>query len=243
MLDRTTAPSHAEINSFFLPSPEVYQLESGVPLFTLGGVSQRVIKIELVFNAGKWFELKNAVSYFTAQMLEKGTDTKSAFEIADFFDQHGASVEVSHGFDFVSASLFSLTHNISKVLPLFIELVTASAFPENQLQIQKEIFSQTLRINNEKTSYVASKLIRKHLFGTAHPYGSSIEEENITQFTRQDLVDFFHTHFSLSKVFVVGSIDEQLLKLLISELSRVTAATKRKNLPNSSLHKMTLLNI
>ena len=228
MLDRTTAPSHAEINSFHLPSPEIHQLENGVPLFALGGVSQRVIKIELVFNAGKWFELKNAVSYFTAHLLEKGTDTKSAYEIADFFDQHGASVEISHGFDFVSASLFSLTNNISKVLPVFIELVTGSVFPENQLLLQKEIFSQTLRINNEKTSYVASKLIRKHIFGSSHPYGSSIEENDISQVTRQDLDDFFRTHFFLSKAFVVGCIDEAILKLLISELSLLPVATKEE---------------
>ena len=172
MLDRKTAPRHAEINSFHLPSPEIYTLSSGVPLVVFRGVSQHVLKIELVFKAGKWVESKNGLSYFTAQMLEKGTATKTSFEIADFFDRHGASIEISPGFDFVSVSLFSLTKNITKVLPLFLELVTSSVFPDDELTLQKEIFNQSLKINNEKTSYVASKLIRQHLFGKSHPYGS-----------------------------------------------------------------------
>jgi predicted Zn-dependent peptidase len=235
MLDRKTAPGHAEISSFNLPSPEIYELNNGTPLVMLRGVSQHVIKIELVFNAGKWFESKKGVSYFTTQMLEKGTPGKSSFEIADFLDQHGASVEVSPGLDFVSVSLFSLTKNISLVLPLFLELVSLSVFPEDELILQQEIYNQTVRINNEKTSYVASKVIRQHLFGNNHPYGMSIEENDVNQITRQDLDNFFHQHFSLAKAFVVGAIDEDLCNLLIRQLSVITDSISRQESPQFSV--------
>ena len=231
MLDRKTAPGHAEINSFNLPSPEIYELNNGAPLIMLRGVTQQVIKIELVFKAGKWFESKKGVSYFTTQMLEKGTHGKNSFEIADFLDRHGASVEVSPGLDFVSISLFSLTKNIAYVLPLFIELVTSSVFPEEELILQKEIFNQTLRINNEKTSFVASKLIRQHLFGNSHPYGMSIEENEVNQINRLDLNSFFHQHFALVKAFAVGAIDEMLLELLINQLSSIPSSIITQDLP------------
>jgi predicted Zn-dependent peptidase len=227
MLDRKTAPGHAEISSFKLPSPEIYGLSNGTPLIMLRGVNQQVIKIELVFKAGKWFESKKGVSYFTTQMLEKGTSGKNSFEIADFLDRHGASIEVSPGLDFVSISLFSLTKNISSVLPLFIELVTSSVFPKEELMLQKEIFNQNLKINNEKTSYVASKLIRQHLFGNTHPYGMSIEETDVNQINREDLDNFFHKHFALAKAFAVGAIDDDLLKLLILHLSLIPSIEKQ----------------
>lgn len=221
MLDRKIAPGHAEITSFHLPSPEIYTLSSSVPLVVFRGVSQQVLKIELVFRGAKWDESKNGLSYFTAQMLEKGTATKTSFEIADYFDRQGASIEISPGFDFVSVSLFSLTKNITKVLPLFVELVTSSVFPDNELTLQKEIFNQSLKINTEKTSYVASKLIRQHLFGSSHPYGRSIEHNDVNQLTREDLSNFFYNHFSLFQIFVIGSLDEALLDLLISQLSAI----------------------
>lgn len=230
MLNRKIAPGHAEIASFTLPTPEIKTLSSGVPLFVLRGVSQQVLKIELVFSGSKWDEFKNGLSYFTAQMLEKGTATKTSFEVADYFDRHGASLEISPGFDFVSVSLFSLTKNITKVLPLFIELVTSSVFPEDEFALQKEIFNQNLKINNEKTSYVASKLIRQHLFGYSHPYGRSIEEGDVNQLTREDLYGFFRNKFSLIQSFVVGSLDESLLQQLVSELSVIPGGLKKNQL-------------
>jgi len=230
MLDRKIAPKHAEITSFHLPSPAINTLSSGVPLFVLRGVSQQVLKIELVFSGAKWDETKNGLSYFTAQMFEKGTATKTSFEIADYFDRHGASIEISPGFDFVSVSLFSLTKNVTKVLPLFIELVTKSVFPDDELSLQKEIFIQNLKINNEKTSYVASKLIRQHLFGNSHPYGRSIEDDDVNQLTCEDLNGFFHNHHFLIQAFVVGSLDESLLNLLISELAVIPVSPNKKHL-------------
>jgi len=231
MLDRKTAPGHAEINSFTLPSPEITLLSSGVPMFILRGLTQRVVKVELIFKAGKWFESKKGLSHFTATMLEKGTVYRTSFEIADFFDRHGASIEISPGFDFISVSLYSLTKNITTVLPLFLELVTSSVFPEDELTIQKEIFNQSLKINNEKTSYVASKLIRQQLFGKFHPYGNTIEEEDIYQLSREDLSDFFYDHFSLNQVFVVGSLDEPLLTFLTSELAVIPTSTGKQTSP------------
>jgi len=229
MLNRKIAPKHAEITSFTLPTPEIISLSSGVPLFLLRGVSQQVLKIELVFSGSKWDEPKNGLSYFTAQMLEKGTATKTSFEVADYFDRHGASIEISAGFDFVSVSLFSLTKNVTSVLPLFIELVTASIFPDDELALQKEIFKQNLKINNEKTSYVASKLIRQHLFGNSHPYGRSIEEGDVNLLSREDLYSFFHNQFSLLQSFVVGSVDESLLRFLISQLSLIPGELKKND--------------
>ncbi len=218
MLDRKTAPKHAAINSFQLPAPEIKALDNGVPLFVLRGVSQQVLKLELVFSGGKWDESKNGLSYFTAHMLEKGTRDKNSFEIADFFDRHGASVEISPGLDFVSVSLFCLTKTINQVLPQFIELITSSVFPEEELSLQKEIFNQSLKINNEKTSYVASKLIRRHLFGPSHPYGKSIEEGDVNQLTSNDLRDFFHNDLLLNQVFIVGFLDESILDSIIKQL-------------------------
>lgn len=234
MLDRKVAPKHDEITLFNLPSPEIYTLSSGVPLFVHRGVSQQVLKVELVFSGAKWDEPKNGLSYFTALLLEKGTGTKTSFEIADYFDRHGASVEISPGFDFVSVSLFSLTKNITHVLPLFVELVTSSVFPEKELTIQKDIFNQNLKVNNEKNSYVASKLIRQHLFGDSHPYGRSIEEGDVNKLSGQDLNNFFHNQFSLLQSFVVGAVDESLLKKLVTTLSEIPGDSKKSQLTFSA---------
>ena len=179
MLDRKSAPQCAEIKNFHLPAPEILELTNGIPLVLFKDVQQQVLKIELVFNAGKWFETKRGAAHFTAQMLEKGTPNKTSYQIAEVFDRFGCSVEVSAGYDFTSISLYVLSKNINKVLPLFCEIVTSPSFPESEFLLLKDVFKQNLKINSKKNSYVAGKTIRQNIFGEQHPYGGSVESDDV----------------------------------------------------------------
>jgi len=218
MLDRKSAPQFAEIQNFHLPTPDVIQLNNGIPLIHYHEVSQDVIKVELIFRAGKWFETKKGVSHFTAQMLEKGTSDKNSFQIAEVFDQFGTSIEISAGFDYTSLSLYTLSRNIHEVLPLFCEIVTSPSFPESEFELMKGIFKQNLKVNNEKNSYVASKTIRQNIFGN-HPYGNSLEEIDVNNLSLQDVVDFFKMSFTLHEIYVTGSIDSPSKKKMMAYLS------------------------
>jgi zinc protease len=219
MLDRKSAPEFAEIKNFNLPTPDVITLTNGVPLVHFDNVSQEVIKVELVFKSGKWFEPKCGTSQFTAQMLEKGTVKRNSFQIAEEFDQLGASVETSPGFDFTSLSLYTLSKNIKKALPILCEIATSPSFPEAEFGLMKDIYKQNLKINNKKNSHVASKKIRQTIFGSQHPYGSSLEESDIDNLTREDLIHFFKERFFLHEIYVTGKIDIETKNMLLDNFS------------------------
>ena len=72
MLDRTIAPSFIKSDTFELPGHQTSEV-NGIPVFIIPEVRQDVLKIELIFHSGKWFEPKPGVSHFTSNMLEKGT--------------------------------------------------------------------------------------------------------------------------------------------------------------------------
>jgi zinc protease len=207
MLDRKVAPPFVKSSSFNLITPEEKKLTNGAHLFLVPGGSQDVLKIELVFQSGKWFEEQLGAAYFTAQMLSKGTKQKSSFEIAQLFDQYGAHLEVSPGLDFVSISLYTVTKNLRPVLDLLMEILSSPSFPENEFRQTQAVFIQNLRVNNEKTSHVASKLFRKNLFGENHPYGSELEEKNVSALHTNDLQKHFAALYNSPKVFVSGKLD------------------------------------
>jgi len=225
MLDRKSAPQFAEIKDFHLPSPEILELTNRTPIVLFQDVQQQVLKIELVFKAGKWFEPKLGVAHFTAQMLEKGTANKTSYQIAQTFDKFGCSIEVSAGFDFTSISLYFLSKNINKVLPLFCEIVTSPSFPESEFQLMKDVFRQNLKINNKKNSYVAGKAVRQNIFGEQHPYGGSIEADDVDKIIREDLLSFFNNYFALHEVYVTGYLSPSIKQSLISELSGIKSTT------------------
>lgn len=221
MLDRTQAPPFQRSSAFDLHQPEKNILPNGVPLYSIRGGDQDVIKIELTAQAGRWAEEVLGAAYFSAQLLSKGTSRKSSFEIAQIFDRFGAHLEISPGLDFASISLYSLTRNLEPALYLLQELLTDATFPDKELTQIRSIYLQNLRVNNEKTSFLASKLFRKTLFGDHHPYGIEPDEKNVNSLTRADLMAHSQRFQQGMRAFVSGKIDakgEALIHNVIGSL-------------------------
>jgi len=222
MLDRRVAPTFNRNFAFQLIDPEFIQLSNGTKIFFVNGGDQNVIKVELIFPAGRWSENVWGTSYFTTNLISKGTPSKNSFQIASQFDQLGAHLDVVAGMDFVTLSVYSLTRNLSQALDLLTEIIIESIFPEKEIQQLKSIYLQNLRVNEEKTSFLASKLFRKTLFGEQHPYGKELEENDLEKLLRDNLIlfhqDFFH-HFT---VIVSGKIESSNRGKILESFSLIT---------------------
>jgi len=217
-LDRTQAPPFQLSNNYSLARPEIFQLSGGVKFFLFRDIQQEVVKLDLIFSAGKWFESKSGTSHFTAQMLQKGTLKRNSFQVAEAIDSLGAHLEISPGFDIVSVSLFSLRKNLLPALRIVMELLAEPAFDDNELRLMKDIFIQNLKVNNEKTNVVASKEIRRAVFGSDHPYGTAIEEGDVAEINKSDLQIFFKNEFSLNSAFLIGRLTAQEVNEIIQLL-------------------------
>jgi predicted Zn-dependent peptidase len=219
MLDRKLAPPFIQNTAFNLIQPDKKKLSNGMDLFFIRGGSQDVLKIELLLNAGRWFESKWGASYFTSHQLSKGTRNKTSFQIARLFDQYGSHLEVSPGADIVSISLYTLTKNLKPVLDLLKEILLEPVFPEKELEQSKSIYIQNLKVSLEKTSFLASKYFRKSLFGETHPYGKEPEEKEINDLNQSHLLDHFKNYFQELAVFVSGKIEPSNEKYIIDIFS------------------------
>ena len=226
MLDRTIAPPFVKTSSFNLIAPEVKKLPNGIDVFFISGGFQEVLKIEVVFAAGRWFESKLASAYFTAQLLPKGTREKSSFDIAQIFDQYGAHLEINPGHDFVSVTLYALNKNLAPVLELLIEVLLTPVFPKKEFAQTRDVFIQNLKINNEKTSFVASQSFRKKLFGEKHPYGAEVEERDVKDLHVSDFESHFVNYFHSPQIFVSGRIDPSNKSLMMEKFQQLRSAAK-----------------
>jgi len=221
MLDRKKAPSFSSSRSIELPGIQKLKISNQFDVFYFNQVKQALAKIDIVYKAGKWQESITGISHFTAHLLEKGSASKSSSEIAEIFDQFGAYIEISPGFDYTTISLYCLSNKLNNVLPLFLEILQSPSFPQDELDLAKSIYSQNLKVNNEKNSYVASKLIRKNLFGIDHPYGSSIEESHLDPIQQSSIKSFFKNHFVPYQIYITGQLDDQNLNYALSKLKEL----------------------
>jgi zinc protease len=215
MLDRSIAPAFHKSSSLEVLNADITELPNGIKIYSISGGQQDVIKIELIFKAGRWFEKKTGAAHFASTLLSKGTDTKSSFDIASIFDLYGAHLEINPGLDVVSLSLYSLTKNLAPVLDLLLEITTRVSFPEKELEQAKSIFLENLQVNNEKTSFQASKLFRRSIFGKDHPYGIELEE-NINELTQENLRNHYRQFFGDMFVLVSGKVNLKNANLIQS---------------------------
>jgi zinc protease len=214
MPDRTIAPPFNRSTSFDLIHPEKIVLAKGAEVYFVLGGTQDVSKVELLFPAGRWFEKIWGASYFASQLLTKGTKTKNSYLIAQLFDRYGAHLEVNAGFDHVSVSLYSLNKNLEPSLTLLLELLRESVFPEKELEQLKSIYLQNLSVNREKTSYQASTLFRKTLYGENHPYGKELEDADVKSLLQQQLVDHYTRCFNGCTILVSGNVTAHHQRLI-----------------------------
>ncbi len=220
-MDRKLPPAFNRDTTFTLLKPEIQKLNSGNKVLFINGGEQDVIKIELIFDAGRWFENNRGVSHFTAILLPKGTTTLTSYQITNKLDYYGIHLEINPGMDFTSLAIYGLTRHVPHVLDLLIDILTHTTFAEDELLQAKDIYVQGLKINLEKTSYLAARAFRKNIFGANHPYGMDFELTDVNSLSQSQLTEFRNAFFRNFTAFVSGKISDQIKKEITSKLTTV----------------------
>lgn len=219
MLDRQVAPPVQPLASVTLPAADVLSLPNGARLHILRNDAQPVVRLQVVFKAGKWYEPAPGVSLLTARMLLEGTATRTERQIADEVAFYGASLECEQGFDRATLTLYCLTRHLPKLLPLIQDVVSNSIFPVAELEQLKMRTIQNVRVERQKTSYLASERFSHNLYSAKHPYGNVFDEQSFSSISQAAIQAYYHTNYSLSQaeVFLCGDIPQEC-EALVAEL-------------------------
>ncbi|WP_066838328.1 M16 family metallopeptidase [Rufibacter ruber] len=226
-LDRSKAPELAEQTPDLSIYPTVLTSSFGTRVHLYPNSIQPIIRLEVVFKAGKWYQDKPGVASLTAKMLKEGTTSHTAKQLADIIDFYGASLEITHGFDRSTLTLYCLSKFLPELLPIVFEILEHPSFPKEEFELLKQRVIQTLAIDKQKNGYLATELFTSSIYGADHPYSTVISEEEIKALTLEDIKAFYKTRYDInsSEVFVTGDFDEEgnnLLKGFLDQTQRNT---------------------
>jgi predicted Zn-dependent peptidase len=215
-LNRSLAPEIKEIESIDLPAYQLIELDNGVPVYIINEGQQEVVKIELMFKAGKWFEPQNLVADLANRMLREGTSKHNARAIADTFDFYGANMNTGTGFETAGLALYTLTKHADKLLPLLHEISSDSVFPQQELDTILTNRGQRLAVDLKKNDFIANRVFVNALFGQQHPYGRITEAGDFAKVNATGLSDYFKKYYHASNLIIIvaGRFNESLLKSL-----------------------------
>jgi len=216
MLDRSVPPPIYPIQNFALKKPITQVLKNQVPLHFVNVGVQPVLSVQLIFPQETYLSDNLTISHFTAKMLLEGTEKKTASQITYEIDKYGAFLDIGAGAEEAYAYFNCLNKHLAHLSDLLVELLSCPTFPEQELDKLKSITTQNIRINNEKTSFIASNKFRANLFGENHPYGYATTEDDVNQVDRESLINHFHKIFYQKpfRVIVAGAFSEKEMNLI-----------------------------
>ncbi len=206
-----------------IPKPETLRLQNGILVYFLPIGEQELIKLELIFAAGRWQEPQKMLSRLTAKMLKMGTTQHTAAELADKLEYFGTKLKINDEFDSSSLQVFCLKKHFEPILALIMEILTEANFPPEELATLIKRNQERLKVDLCKGDFVAYRSLTEQIFGAAHPYGYNSSFELYESLQVVDLQQFYAQTYTAAncKIALSGSVDSSILGLLDKYLGKL----------------------
>ncbi len=214
---RKERPRAGAARTLQVPTPETAQLANGLTLILSTRKGLPVVAANLVVRTGSDANPANApgLANFTAAMLDEGTATRNALQIADQVAQIGASLNTNSTMDASTVSTRALTKNFGAALDLVADVTLHPSFPADEIERQRTNRLGQLVQQRENANALAAKLVATVLYGNAHPYGYTElgTEASVKGMTRDAMVAFWKQNFVPNNAALVVAGDITLAEL------------------------------
>ena len=196
------------------PPYDIRTLSNGMQVITVLHHEQPAVTMRLLVRAGGANDpdKKRGVSFLVSNLLDQGTTTRNAQQIADQIDSIGGVLSTGSGDDFTSISAIVMKDSFDRGMEMIGDLARNPAFAPEEIERQKEQITSTQQVNANDPDYIASAVFDRLVYGF-HPYGlpGSGTPETLARITRQDLQQFHRQYFVPNNMVlaIVGDITQK----------------------------------
>ncbi|MCC6990922.1 MAG: insulinase family protein, partial [Acidobacteria bacterium] len=170
------------------PPYEIRTLPNGLQVVVVSQNEQPVVSARMLVRAGAAQDPKGkaGLAMLTAALLDQGTASKSAAQIAEEIDFMGGLLGTGAGSDLSFVNTVSMKDGLGQALDLMADVVLKPAFAPQEIERQTAQAMSALKVSADDPDTVASQVIDRLIFGF-HPYGmpSGGTAESLATLTRQ----------------------------------------------------------
>ncbi len=191
--------------------PKRSVLDNGLVLLTSEQRTLPIVSIELLIEAGSRYDSadQEGVGNLVARLLSYGTKSRSALQISETLDFIGATLSASCGEDVASISLTILKKDLATGLDLLADILTASTFPQEEIDRQKQSVIAGIKAREESPGAIAQRRFAAALYPQS-PFGRPVEgsEASVKAIPQASLHEFYQRYYrpNRSIMAVVGDI-------------------------------------
>ena len=194
-------------------APSRTVLPNGLTVIAKQARTAPAVTIHAAVRAGSVFDPPDlaGLAHFVSRTIDRGTERRTADDIAEELDGRGVTLTVSPTRHSISMVCTCLTEDFDAVLAVVGEILMQPAFREAEVDVRRGEIVTLIRQDEDNPATVASDAMMRMLYGDAHPYGRRVRGDIAAaeRATAAELRQFHASRFhpaTLSLV-VVGDVE------------------------------------
>ena len=173
------------------------------------------------------------ITHFLEHMLFKGTEKRSAFDIAQSMESVGGYLNAFTSTEYTCYFARCLDTKLDSAMDVLSDMVKNSQFPEEELQKEKKVVLEEMKMYKDSPDDYVFELFSSQVFND-HPIGRPIigYENTVSAYTRQNLFDYMAERYRPDNllVAVAGNVDHDEVVRLVNELLVLKKTKPTENL-------------
>ena len=205
---------------------EEIRLDCGVRIIIEKNTMVRSAALGIWVASGSMYEddSTHGVSHFIEHMMFKGTENRSARQIAEDMDKIGATFNAMTGKESTCYYVKTLTSNIYKGAEILIDMVLGSKFETEELDKERQVIFEEIKMVKDTPDDEIYDIISE-LVNRGGSLGRSVlgTPESLAGIDRDRMVEYYRKRYAREGIVVAvaGNFDEKKIIALFDEKMKV----------------------
>jgi len=148
----------------------------------------------------------NGISHFIEHMVFKGTQHRTAEEIARQVDSIGGNMDAFTAKECISFSIKVLNEHVPIALDVLSDLVLNPVFDSQDISRERGVILEEIKMDEDNPDYLVHEIFTQN-FWKDHPLGRPIlgTRDTVKKFDRTPVFDFYSQRFSPGNMIITAA--------------------------------------
>ncbi|HRU06561.1 MAG TPA: pitrilysin family protein [Candidatus Brocadiia bacterium] len=207
------------------------KLANGVRALVKSESRLPIVAARAVFLAGVRAETEkdNGIGRMVAEMLTRGTKTRSTVEIARIFDGMGGGMEAGSGNNSLYIEMHCLKEDLDRAMEVMADCVINPSFPPEEVEQARRLALASLKRRDDNwRSFLSDRFMEQFFKLSAYRMRPDGNEAALKALTRDDLAAYHRKYLSAGNmvISVFGDVaEEKAFALIEKHFGAMKAAT------------------
>src|SRR5947209_10937978 len=162
----------------------------------------------------------NGISHFIEHMVFKGTETRSAEDIARQVDSIGGNMDAFTAKECICFNIKVLDEHLPVAVDVLSDLVLHPVFDATDIARERGVILEEIKMDEDNPDYLVHEIFTQN-FWKDHPLGKPIlgTKETVKRFERQPVLDAYGHRFASGNIIVAaaGNLNHESFVELVSK--------------------------